>query len=158
MKRLIRINYKTEKEEILRSYSRLLHQNLQRSRQVLWIFFSLYTGDFVAYIAVSFSGYFCFLKAKELSSIWLPRRAAPTWKAWGGKRLGFAGKFLFLAFSDCFLDISQSALVCVVGRIPRQSHNLYDQVLWSITAVECRQNSDLLLAHKYVTWWHIIIT
>lgn len=110
-------------------------------------FFPLYPGDFVACIAMPFSGYFCFLKAEELSFLWLPMRAAPAWKSLRGEGSRLWGEVhLSCSFSDRFLETSQYALVCVVDRITRWSHNLHDPVLWSISAFEC----DLLLAHKYV--------
>lgn len=115
------------------------------------VFFSLYPGDFVAYIAVPFSGYFCFLNAEELSSLWLPMRVAPTWKGLRKEGTKLWGEVhLSCSFSDCFLETSQCVLVCVVGRMARWSHNLHDQVWWSVSALECEQNSDFLLAHKYI--------
>ena len=83
---------------------------------VLCIFPLYMTGDFVAYVAVSFAGFFsAFWRLKNFSLFgYLGEQAVPE-EAWGGKTLDFGVQFIIPALS---LVVSWSLLnvffVCLI--------------------------------------------
>lgn len=101
--------------------------------RVLYLFV-LYLGDFVIGIAMSFVGIpafwrpesfppfchlaeYCYLKRPEEGGNWA---------------LGQSPFFLLFLY---FLETSQCALICVVSRIPRWSHDLHALILWPVPAL-----------------------
>lgn len=114
LEKLIRINYGTLRKWKYQSCAQEFYIRISKGvGHYFECLLSLYTGEFLVYVAMSFSGYSCFLKAEELSSLWLPRKAAPICKGLSREVTGLKGE----VYLPCLLSLSWKffKMFCVVG-------------------------------------------